>query len=385
MDYPVEIGHAYLYNAPGIGGLSAGLRLLAGLETEPTLDLTKISNLIAEAGLSLTAGLGLDWGAPISIAIEDQSPNLFANHSIKYLTDSLAIYDLFAKVDPSVSVETVTSIIKAASNQSANTLEATLSALAWVYFKTYTTGENSRDVFYANLYELQGVIGSNPGTVVSLVGQSREDIASLAKTDIAYRFALEWLNPFVVTGNNNLYTNHNLDGHLDANQFTDLYLQDRAAMLTWKMQFDSGAKDADDLLPGDKSYDADWNTGSIGDWMFIDAGRGLALTIDGNGGDVHHIAFGDYRDNTLIGGEVSDHLYGGGGNDILTGNGGDDHLEGGQGNDVLNGGLGTDHLEGGAGHDTYYAGRNDTIIDSDHSGVVYYEGRNLAVMEFEFL
>ncbi|MEW6427014.1 MAG: hypothetical protein AB1568_03140 [Thermodesulfobacteriota bacterium] len=37
VDYPGEISHAYLYNAPGIGGLSAGLRLLAGLETEPRL------------------------------------------------------------------------------------------------------------------------------------------------------------------------------------------------------------------------------------------------------------------------------------------------------------------------------------------------------------
>jgi len=222
VDYPVEIGHAYLYNAPGIGGLSAGLRLLMGLETDPTLDLTKVSNLISEAGISLTAGLGLDWGAPIAIAIEDQAPNLIANHSIKYLTDALAIYDLFARVDPSVSVETVTDILKAASNQNANTLESALSALSWVYFKSYSAGETSRDAFYTNLYELQGVIGSNQGTVVSLTGQSREQIASLAKTDIAYRHALEWLDPFVVTGNPGLYTNRNIDGHLDADQlFSD--------------------------------------------------------------------------------------------------------------------------------------------------------------------
>lgn len=42
-------------------------------------------------------------------------------------------------------------------------------------------------------------------------------------------------------------------------------------MLTWKMQFNSGGKDDNDLLPGDKSYDDEWDTGSIAkDWKFTD-------------------------------------------------------------------------------------------------------------------
>jgi VCBS repeat-containing protein len=227
-----------------------------------------------------------------------------------------------------------------------------------VYRKVYSTGETSRDDLYTNLYDLQKAIGSNQGKLISLVGQSRAQIASLAKTDIAYRHALEKLNPFVVTGNASLYIDHNFDGHLDANRFSDLYLQDRAAMLTWKMQFDSGAKDADDLLSGDKSYDADWDTRSIADdWKFTDMTRNLTLTIDGNGADTHNIVFGSDAADTITGDSKSDHFYGMAGNDTISGGAGDDHLEGGRGNDIL---------KGGAGYDTYVwhtGDGNDQIID----------------------
>ena len=225
-DFSANISHVYLYNAPGTNNLTS--QIIQALGIIPTPDASRITSLQADAGISPMAGLGNDFSEPIPIAIENQflsdvsNPPLSFNHSQQVLTDALAIYDLFARVDPSVSVETVTEILKAASNQNANTLESALAALSWVYFKSYSAGETSRDAFYTNLYELQGVIGSNQGTVVSLTGQSREQIASLAKTDIAYRYALEWLDPFVVTGNPGLYTNRNIDGHLDADQlFSD--------------------------------------------------------------------------------------------------------------------------------------------------------------------
>lgn len=384
-DFSANISHAYLYNAPGNNSLTSQIMQAMGIE--PTPDASKITSLRADAGISPIAGLGNDFSKPIPIVIENQlagvsNPPLALNHSQQVLTDALAVYDLFARVDPTVSVATITSIIKAASNRTGNTLEAALSALGWVYFKTYPTGETSRDAFYTNLYDLQGVIGSNHGKVVSLTGQSRAQIATLAKTDIAYRHALEWLNPFVVTGNDALYTDQNADGHLDANRFSDLYLQDRAAMLTWKMQFDSGKKDADDLLPGDKSYDADWDTWSIKDnWKFTDVGRGITLTIDGNGADTHNIVFGSGAADTITGDSKSDHLYGMAGNDTISGSGGDDHLEGGAGDDVL---------RGGAGYDTYVwhpGDGNDEINDEREADgkvhgiikIVNDQGQNVVV------
>lgn len=129
VDYPMEIGHAYLYNAPGVGGLSAGLRLLAGLETEPSLDLTKVSNLISEAGFSLTAGLGLDWGAPIAVLIEDQSPNYLDNHSIVHLTDALAVQSLLGELSASSDIAELGDILRAASNQNDFTLESVVNAV----------------------------------------------------------------------------------------------------------------------------------------------------------------------------------------------------------------------------------------------------------------
>ena len=370
-DFSSNISHAYLYNAPGNNSPTS--LILQALGVIPTPDASRITSLRADAGTSPIAGLGVDFSQPIPIAIENQlagvsNPPLSFNHSQQVLTDTLAIYDLFARVDPSVSVDTITSIVKAASNRNANTLESALSALGWVYFKAYYGGETSRDAFYTSLYELQGVIGDNLGTVVSLTGQSREQIAGLAKTDIAYRHALEWLDPFVVTGNDSLYANHNIDGHLNADQFSDLYLQDRAAMLTWKMQFD---KD-------DKSYDSDWNTSIAGDWQFTDMSRDMTLTIDGVGGwNDNQIIFGSRDGDTITGGGEKDHLYGGAGEDTIYGQGGDDHLEGNDGNDILVGGAGADLMIGGEGVDTYYIDGNDTIRDTGRN-IIVYEGQTIA-------
>ena len=360
LDYAGDVAHTYLYNAPGVTGLLSGNiigsianALNPGNPPASIPVVLPISNIVATADPASKVGFYI--APPIVLTVE----SFFGAHKIGGVTDALAVYDLFARVDSSVSLDTVTSIIKAASNQSANTLESALAELGWVYRKSYSSIEAAdRNDLYKNVYDLQEMIGSNHGKVVSLTGQSRAQIASLAKTDIAYRHALEWLTPFVVTGNDSLYTDHNADGHLDANRFSDLYLQDRAAMLTWKMQFDSGAKDVDDLLPGDKSYDADWDTRSIADdWKFTDMTRGITLNIDGVGGDTHNIVFGSREADTITGDSKSDHLYGGAGTDTISGGAGDDHLEGGLGDDVL---------RGGAGYDTYVwhpGDGNDEITD----------------------
>ncbi|MEW6427015.1 MAG: calcium-binding protein [Thermodesulfobacteriota bacterium] len=322
------------------------------------------------------------------------------------MTDFLAVYDLFARVDPSVSVETVSAILNAAANENAPTLETALSMLGALYGRDYPAGETSRDALYTHLYDLRGVIGSNQGTVVSLAGLGNEQLVALAQADIGCRYALEQLLPFAVTGNGGLYAGHNGDGHLDADVLTNRYLEDRAAMLFWKLRFDSGAKDDNDLLAGDKSYGEEWDSrGTTDDWKYTDGARGLTLTVDGNGTDIHHIAFGSGTVDALAGAAGEDHLYGMAGDDELAGHDGDDYLEGGEGQDILDGGKGADTLvgsvgddtliggddseadilEGGAGNDTYYAGENDLVIDTDHSGTIFYNGSDIAGMRFDFL
>ena len=186
---------------------------------------------------------------------------------------------------------------------------------------------------------------------------SREEIVSNAKTDIAWRYALRELNPFVIPDIS--YDRHNADGSLDLydpatgqGTMTDLYLQDRAAMLTWKIRYDRGLQ-ASDIRT------------IQGNWDFIDysiqkGGAPLTLAIDGNGLSLydHQIVFGSRNADILEGSGDSDHLYGNGGDDILTGNGGNDYLEGGQGNDTY----------------IYHAGDGfDTLLDTDGIGKIQWD------------
>ncbi|MHB8165765.1 MAG: putative Ig domain-containing protein [Sulfuricella sp.] len=372
-DFSASISHAWLYNAPGNNSLVSQVMQALGIVATP--DTTKITSLRADAGISPIAGLGNNFSPPIPIHIENQfDPGLILsapgamNHSQQVLTDSLALYNLFAKVDPAISVGTITAILQASSNSVANTLESALAAVGKLYGKTYPTGQTTRDILYSNLNDLQGAMGTG-GTIVPLTGAA-SGIAAQAKTDIATRYALKELNPFALTGVD--YSQFNQNGELNlydpatgSGTLTELYLEDRAAMLSWKMLFDTQ----------DKSYGADFNTVSIaGDWDFIDratliSGAPLKLTIDGVsfGSATHQILFGSGQDDTgataLTGGDNTDHLYGMGGADTLQGNGGADYLEGGSGNDTY----------------VYQTGDGlDTLLDSDGQGSIAYDGATLA-------
>jgi len=299
---------------------------------------------------------------------------LAMNHSQQVLTDSLAVYNLLAKIDPAISTGAITGILKASSNGPANTLESTLAALGKIFGKTYTTGQTTRDILYDNLQDLQAAVssaGAGTLTVTSLTSKTASEIVTQAQQNtpegLACRYALNQLNPFAVTGNDSLYAAHNATGELDlyhpasgTGSLTDLYLADRTAMLAWKMKFDTT----------DKSYSLNWNTDTVsGNWDFIDQGTlingtPLKLAIDGRGMTLydHQIIFGDSSSNILTGSGDSDHIYGGGGGDTLTGGSGDDHLEGGAGTDtyLINSGDGT-----------------DAILDTDGLGSIVYNGTAL--------
>jgi len=214
--------------------------------------------------------------------------------------------------------------------------------------------------------------------IQALASVGATDMATRAKTDMSYRYALKELLPFAITGDDALYAQHNATGGLDyydaaagTGSLTEAYLKDRADMLVWKIKFDYGKRDIDDLLlgVGDKQYDDEWDS-NIGDnWEFIDRktqidGQPLKLKIDGQGAmDYRQIVFGSEQDESdITGGSRPDHLYGGGGADTLTGNGGNDYLEGGQGDD------------------TYIVGTGDgtdTVLDTDGTGSIVLNGTTL--------
>ncbi|MDZ7805098.1 hypothetical protein [Thiohalophilus sp.] len=151
VDYPTEIEHAYLYNTPGIGGLKSTLQLLTGSDVAPTLDLSKVSNLIAETGPSLVAGLGVDWGVPIPVLIEDQTPNILDNHRIMHLTDSLAVQSMLSELSASEYPGDIREILRAATPQNAMTLETvvnTVGDLFQVGVEVTGTESDPRDALY---------------------------------------------------------------------------------------------------------------------------------------------------------------------------------------------------------------------------------------------
>jgi len=100
-DFSTSISHAYLYNAPGNNSLISQVMVDMGIASAP--DASKITTLQADAGISPIAGLGNDFSPLNEVFIEDQlDPNLIStapaslNHSQQVLTDSLAVYSLFA-------------------------------------------------------------------------------------------------------------------------------------------------------------------------------------------------------------------------------------------------------------------------------------------------
>lgn len=205
-----------------------------------------------------------------------------------------------------------------------------------------------------------------------------------AKNDLAWRYALRELNPFVITGVS--YDKRNTDGSLDLfdedlkpNGLTEEFIKDRAAMLWWKMQFDKkGAKDDNDILApdGHKPYDEDWDSDAVkGNWDYVDhmrpipgyVDKPLTLAIDGSGISLydHQIIFGKNKKDvgdTLSGDGDDDRIYGRDGNDNISGGKGNDYLEGNAQNDFLDGGDGDDKLVGGTGADTLVGGSGSDII-----------------------
>ena len=399
-DFSAHISHAYLYNAPGNNSLISYVSQALGFSSTP--DASKITSLRADAGISPISTLGNDFSPPIPIAIENQflsdvsSPPLSLNHSQRVLTDALAVYALFSELAPTLSVSDMTALLKASSSQNVTTLESAAFALAKLFMPgTSTIAAENREALYTTLQTLQQntLFKQDAGLVqVKLLGASVSSTVSGAQTDIAYRYALMQLNPFVVTGDSALYGVHNTGGQLDlydettgTGSLTKLYLQDRAAMLGWL----------------NKTYIENTDIGRVYDgnaWYFKDEASGKEVWV-GNPISVKSdpllrtVLFGQAVSDILTGGGNADHIYGGGGDDIVKGADGNDYLEGGlgsddlqggvgrdtlhggQGADVLEGGKGNDTLDGGAGYDLYILSAGDgtdIVLDTDGLGVIKF-------------
>ena len=401
-EFSANVEHAYLYNAPGLNGVLgiATAPILRALRIAAPIGLGKVSNIRADIGVSPIAALGAQVAPPIRIVIENQlnsdvpDPPAARNHSQEPLTDALAIYALFSAVDPSISVGQMGDLLKAASAKNNRTLEGSLDALRQIFSSSELTQTEQRESFYSNLYSLQTSplfqsianteAGSNAsaGRIVSLVGMDAKQLASGARIDFGYLFALNTLSPFAVIRAGDIFsaTHGELYGQWQADQsltaadlaagggnFSDTYLQDRAQFLTWKNQ-----KNINDIADGVSILRKDHGVESL---LFTDKtlkdaqGRDYSIRVVGGNVlqqiDPIRISFASDQGDALQGGNYADHLYGGKGRDRLAGGGGGDYLEGGADNDTLSGDAGDDTLIGGNGIDTLIGGADD---DSLHGG-----------------
>lgn len=298
-------------------------------------------------------------------------------HGVSQITDSLAVFDLFIELDTSLQNATahaalakLNPLFEAASNDTAISLESLVGALGRLFTGNGLIAQDDRESLYGLIRDIKqttlyqqskGLLKIQP-----LTEFDARTLAAKAQADtpdgLAYRYALEQLNPFAITGDAGIYAQHNGDGHLNADRYSDLYLQDRAALLGWMLQFNT-----QDIAPTATPYgDTYYKLGSFGERYYFediatDTRIRLGDTVDllSPPTDFRHIVFGSGSAETLTGNAKADHLYGGAGDDTLAGGGGNDYLE------------------GGVGHDTYLLNKGDgtdTLFDSDGLGVVVLDG-----------
>ena len=407
-----RVSHTYTYNGAGTGDEEQGalliqLKEILGFQSSDPIPNDLITNLFAEPGLEITAGLGIIFGNSIPLFIEDQGiisgDLLLENHNILQITDSLAVYDLLGSVDTSISVETASNILYAASNKADESLEAAVNAIGDLLGIGVKVNIDNRDELYTRIQAIENDVVNSPFTlsITSLVDMDGNELTpvdtailvSNAQNNIAYRYALQELNPFVIEGSTSIatdqfYVPHNNNYILDAENFSDEYFEDRARFLALKIRLSLDDKTKELFSVEGRSVFEDKLSGET--IITEKDGKTSASSLK------QRIIFTSTSEGeTAIaqGGDQADRLYGFQGNDILVGGTGQktvngetigDYLEGGDGDDTLySNNLERDEdnqkdiLKGGEGKDIYYVGDTDELEDSDrdvqfieHGGVV---------------
>ncbi|MCG8024573.1 MAG: hypothetical protein JAZ02_11390 [Candidatus Thiodiazotropha endolucinida] len=364
---PYRTGQVYTYNAPGFDtGLIGSddtewfFRAMAQVETSETgmttvgaFPIGRIDNLVATHDRISDIG-----NLPGNITpFANEGDGWLSAHSMSNVTDVLVVSNLFAAVDPTADLtDDLTPIFMATTNADdlPLTLETMTHALSNLLSIQAQVPTDDRDALYQAIQAIESEIYvdrtvGNPQVklayqnleVVSLPNLTRTETINRANNDIAYRYALAHLNPFVITGRESLYDDHNENGELElydsitqAGEITQAYLEDRSAFLALLNQ----GNITGEPVPGEEVE-------------FYDVARDIVARYDNYLQPPHRIYFGGDGDEALSGISNRDRLYGGGGNDTLNGNAGDDYLEGNAGIDKLDGGVGNDELYGGSGDD----------------------------------
>lgn len=350
------------------------------------------------------------------IYIESASPGspIYGGHGASQMTDSLALYSIYAKLAPGLSLDSITQLLQSASPTAERTLESALDALRKLLTSASAadTVTGDRNSLYTNLSTLQDSAEYKVlkgGAIIKLTAtQDASTLATNAKSDFGAFLAVKYLLPVAIEGSwgvlgtihTDLYTQWQADKALTLEQrkqgqanFSDEYLADRAAFLTWKNKLallDKEAAaapytDAPDAWFRDYATSLTIHLGATTTdstakprYLFgADQASGVEMLEGGSNADR---IYGGAGEDRLYGYASHDHLEGGAGDDQLEGGDGNDVLVGGVGNDTLTGGKDNDTLRGGAGLDTYEFASGDGwdwIEDTDGLGRLTYAGLDL--------
>jgi pimeloyl-ACP methyl ester carboxylesterase len=369
-----------------------------------TFSPSRIKNIYGDAGEEVisNAWWHTQYGERIPVFIENQlqvpGPPLAFNHSMTVLSDAMALYDLFARIDPNKGVSFITTYLQVMAPEKgeqpaltvANKLENMLEAVADILNGTngVEIPAGNRNAYWSTLLTLRDGLASPSGyTIKTLAGLSASSLESLGKDDIAYRYALRELNPFAIQGAN--YAPHNGNGELDlydpstgAGQITPQYLRDRGAFMEY-LTANTGI--AGQLLNNRSFYDAarEYQVGADADGKYVFEDGNADAIVGGSHKD--HL-YGGAGDDTIHGGDGDDYLQGDAGadelfgdknDDLLLGIDGNDKLDGGEGIDSLQGGLGNDELKGGDGAylDLLYGGEGDDTLIGGRGDDLLFGGK----------
>lgn len=389
-------------------------------------------NYFAMNGLSITTNSL--WFSQVGQRIEvfnEFSVGQVPNHYMYKLTDTLALAEAMARLDPSATLARINVALEAGSAAAPADLEGALDGLRRVLQGPLVSATQPADAsgsatsrvqFHANLAALR-----QSSAFASLEGRVRIDVSGIslgakARGDFSAMASLLAVSPLVLTGTNTFnavvlqsqlgsvwgqaFTDWQSDRALSVadrqagrENYTDRWISDRATIveaLVAANARNNGALAYSPLFPADRSFELRWVDGSGAQRLIFaenSARQGGVLTPVPS----QLIGFGDDASGALEGSsnQLGDHLYAAGGDDTVRGLAGGDWLEGNAGNDSIDGGAGSDTLLGGAGNDTLAGGEDaddlrggagndayrfggrwgtDTIKDSDFLGSIVVDG-----------
>lgn len=207
-----SVGQAVGFDTPGFIDSATNRQFFAALGgTVPTpANSAKFTSVVAdEAALgskpfNAISGVHSQPANVLSIAIENQwlsdepIPEGVINHSMKMLADSLAVFNLLATLDPSLSTSRYKLLLNGAASGTAASYERLVDAAEALFAINQTSlpaGNDQRDALYQALYGIQAssAFQSLAGNVT--LSTSSANLSSVARTDFAALLTLLNLSP----------------------------------------------------------------------------------------------------------------------------------------------------------------------------------------------